>query len=514
MKLSEAKSRDDAWSILDGFAYEGREGLERQRTRKPLVKSYILETSPDENAQPDLSAIFNGRHATLTKIDESLYRIDSPGCDDSLGFLETFQRHPVIYTPHETKDMDPWVKKLILDTKELDSLWLSGKAFQTFLDTIFATSPGHRYGRLVFEHRSIFEQEGTSLPQSSSTEDEAEELEELDAGEDVDNDEDDVFQETRSTKFSVMDRLSHLEKKLTGLQQLYSPFYSISQLRFPAAGRGGHDFYHWGKATNRSDSFLDHRQHVQHVLEVYRASTRRAERSLWGFEEKNIVRTQGETRVVIGAPVFFRFSEPLGQATFDSFITHVFKRRANKFRLWGNPISLGPRKVHVYGLDRHLWQPIHLDITHEGSLEDMNAVVEVKGDQARLLPVAERTAYLFGKDQASTPDQTGRGKKKKAAQMDLFAELTGAEATEAEAVWEEKTVSKPGATVLDRVHQSMILFATGRGEALKRFLVEDGIGREGNFWKLAQALSALYPSGSQEKRWVDGVLARKKGLGL
>ena len=148
------------------------------------------------------------------------------------------------------------------------------------------------------------------------------------------------------------------------------------------------------------------------------------------------------------------------------------------------------------------------------SLEDMKAVVEVKGDQARLLPVAERTAYLFGKDQASAPDQTGRGKKKKAAQMDLFAELTGAEATEAESVWEEKTVSKPGATVLDRVHQSMILFATGRGEALKRFLVEDGIGREGNFWKLAQALSALYPSGSQEKRWVDGVLARKKGLGL
>lgn len=148
------------------------------------------------------------------------------------------------------------------------------------------------------------------------------------------------------------------------------------------------------------------------------------------------------------------------------------------------------------------------------ALEDLKAVVEVKGDKARLLPVAERTAYLFGKDQASAPDAPAKGKKKKAAQLDLFAELTGGDATEAEAVWEEKTVNKPGATVLDRVHQSMILFATGRGEALKRFLVEDGIGREGNFWKLAQALSALYPSGSQEKRWVDGVLARKKGLGL
>jgi putative DNA methylase len=60
----------------------------------------------------------------------------------------------------------------------------------------------------------------------------------------------------------------------------------------------------------------------------------------------------------------------------------------------------------------------------------------------------------------------------------------------------------------------MILFAAGRSEALKRLLVEEGIGRDSRFWTLAQALSALYPTGSDEKRWVDGVLARKKGLGF
>lgn len=147
------------------------------------------------------------------------------------------------------------------------------------------------------------------------------------------------------------------------------------------------------------------------------------------------------------------------------------------------------------------------------SLEALTSVVEVKGDQARLLPVAERTAHLFGKDQAAAPGVPARGKKR-VNQMDLFAELTGDHPGAAEAAWEEKTVSKPGATVLDRVHQAMILFATGRGDALKRFLVEDGVGREAAFWRLAQALSALYPGSSQEKRWVDGVLARKKGLGL
>ena len=75
-------------------------------------------------------------------------------------------------------------------------------------------------------------------------------------------------------------------------------------------------------------------------------------------------------------------------------------------------------------------------------------------------------------------------------------------------------MQKPGTTVLDRIHQAMILFAASRSEALKRFLVDEGIGADPRFWGLAQALSALYPARSEEKRWVDGVLARKKGLGF
>jgi len=39
-------------------------------------------------------------------------------------------------------------------------------------------------------------------------------------------------------------------------------------------------------------------------------------------------------------------------------------------------------------------------------------------------------------------------------------------------------------------------------------------GKDSHFWRLAQALSALYPAASQEKQWVESVLARKKGLGL
>ncbi len=80
--------------------------------------------------------------------------------------------------------------------------------------------------------------------------------------------------------------------------------------------------------------------------------------------------------------------------------------------------------------------------------------------------------------------------------------------------WAGDLSARAGSTVLDQLHQSMILFGAGRGEALKRFLVDEGIGMNPLYWRLAQALSALYPSGTDEKRWVDGVLAIKKGLGL
>jgi adenine-specific DNA methylase len=147
---------------------------------------------------------------------------------------------------------------------------------------------------------------------------------------------------------------------------------------------------------------------------------------------------------------------------------------------------------------------------HGAHLESLTHLVEVSGVQARLLPVSERTKHLFGKDEEEPARAAGR--KKSSAQLNMFAELT--EAADAEVAWKEKTVKRVGETALDRVHQAMILFAAGRGEALKRFVVEDGVGQDGKFWRLAQALSALYPSGTDEKRWVDGVLARKKQFGF
>ncbi len=143
-------------------------------------------------------------------------------------------------------------------------------------------------------------------------------------------------------------------------------------------------------------------------------------------------------------------------------------------------------------------------------LDKLHTVVEVKGDTARLLSVEERGDYLFGK----TNEQIIHRKKVKQVQPNLFELTEEFESGDADSGVRHINAPKAGATVLDRVHQSMLLFATGRADAMKRFLLEDGIGHDQRFWILAQALSALYPPASDEKRWVDGVLARKKGLGL
>lgn len=143
-------------------------------------------------------------------------------------------------------------------------------------------------------------------------------------------------------------------------------------------------------------------------------------------------------------------------------------------------------------------------------LDKLGHIVEIKGDKSRLLPVVERTKYLFGKE-GTEPTKYKRKKKSPQLGMSFIEEL---EKAEEYAKFEGTFVANLGKTVLDQLHQCMILFAAGRSEAMKRLIVEESVGRDQRFWNLAQALSALYPKNVDEKRWVDGVLARKKSFGF
>src|SRR5208282_588051 len=74
------------------------------------------------------------------------------------------------------------------------------------------------------------------------------------------------------------------------------------------------------------------------------------------------------------------------------------------------------------------------------NLESLSHLVEIAGDQAWLIPVSQRTHHLFGKDDEEPARAIGR--KKKSAQLDMFAELT--ESEDAEVAWREKTVKRVG----------------------------------------------------------------------
>ena len=61
------------------------------------------------------------------------------------------------------------------------------------------------------------------------------------------------------------------------------------------------------------------------------------------------------------------------------------------------------------------------------------------------------------------------------------------------------------ATTLDRVHSGMLLQSGGHSNALRK-LIDAEQDHGPDFLRLANALSALYPRGSEEKRLLDAML--------
>lgn len=70
---------------------------------------------------------------------------------------------------------------------------------------------------------------------------------------------------------------------------------------------------------------------------------------------------------------------------------------------------------------------------------------------------------------------------------------------------DEALQARREATTLDRVHAAMLLQAGGRANALRALRAAEQ-QRGPDFLRLANALSALYPKDSEEKRLLDAML--------
>lgn len=137
-------------------------------------------------------------------------------------------------------------------------------------------------------------------------------------------------------------------------------------------------------------------------------------------------------------------------------------------------------------------------------LEDQPTLVEIVANQARLLSAQERARWLLRRPDSAVPPPPGRRARRQTLLFDSLDEI--AEAT-------RTAPPEPGSTMLDRVHQAMLVFASGQGETLRRFLVDGRVGEDARFWALAQALAMLYPDGTDDRRWVMGVLQRRSRAG-
>ncbi|NIM15053.1 MAG: hypothetical protein GTO45_24080 [Candidatus Aminicenantes bacterium] len=347
------KSREQMIRYMDGYSAERMEELDGRKIRRPLVKSYMLEHVGDSGNVKSVTDILNSQGIVSTRIDNKLFKLQETKTEDNeyMGFLEILSpRYFVIYTLHESQKSDRWVKNLVYNSPELDHVWLSGLTFNVLWERVVQLNRPNRYARILFQHESIYQ-----IDNDPELWDEDEEEVEEDYMEIV---------ERRASKFSLVDKISVVQEKLNQLQEIYFPLYAISQLRFPSpVGRGGHDFYSDGKVTNRSGNFRDHRSHIIYIQRIYDELMKITEDKVWYSIQDQNIRIPRTFQKLIGSPLSIKFKEPLNQETFDYWVKSTFSRSRNKFRLWGNPIKLGPRKIHVYGVDRHLWQPIFLEIT-------------------------------------------------------------------------------------------------------------------------------------------------------
>ncbi len=180
----------------------------------------------------------------------------------------------------------------------------------------------------------------------------------------------------------------------------------------------------------------------------------------------------------------------------------------------GSPRGRAKGFTLVFDVVRRFAQPLGIELPKwEGR------VIETRKGVVRLLPIAERAKQLFGEDgaQAVATRLEQEPTASNPLQGLLFPDMQpgavpairgrgrGFRKRVGDEVSDESLAAARGATTLDRVHAAMLLQAGGRTNALRALLNAEQ-GRGSDFLRLANALSALYPKGSEEKRLLDAML--------
>ncbi|WP_433498327.1 hypothetical protein ACQP1K_26125 [Sphaerimonospora sp. CA-214678] len=327
------------YDFFDGLINDTAERLEKKQLPGGLLKSYLLETVGNAGDAESFARILGRSGLGCEPVDSSerMYRV-TDATHRGIAVIERIgDRYLTLYTLLPADNSDPLVRKAVAVNPMLDHLWLSSQTFQVLWQHVRASNSGRRYGKITFEHESVYD-----YPELEPEEDDQIRFDE----------------ERRASRFTMVDRLDVINENMVPLRQTYAPLASITHLRIPASARGGHDLYYDGKVTNRSDSFLDHRAAILNVVDMYSRLTASVEEKLWVSSHQD---DGGYT--LNNAVAELVFSQPLREDTFRRWIINLFNSRRNRFRISGFVTWLSDTKVHANAIDQHLWQPIILEIT-------------------------------------------------------------------------------------------------------------------------------------------------------
>ncbi len=163
----------------------------------------------------------------------------------------------------------------------------------------------------------------------------------------------------------------------------------------------------------------------------------------------------------------------------------------------------------VFDVVRRFAQPLGIDLPRWE-----NRIIKTEKGVIRLLPVKERARQLFGEEGTASAAEWIESEPETGIQLALFPESVRERTPKIRGRGRRKVAVDPAAledvsreevTTLDRIHAAMLLQAGGQTNAL-RALIKSEMERGPDFLRLANALSALYPRGSEEKRLLDAML--------
>lgn len=152
---------------------------------------------------------------------------------------------------------------------------------------------------------------------------------------------------------------------------------------------------------------------------------------------------------------------------------------------------------------------------HYAALE--NRIIDMDKGIVRLLPVSERSEQLLG-EAAKRPGIEISLEEVKQLELGLVTKRREDAVLANVPKRGKKTPATPDKaapevefTTIDRLHRAMLLFSLGRGTVLRQVL-EKEMNQSQRFERLALALNALYPDGSDERRMLEGVQSAMRGI--